>query len=185
MRQIYPAVTLAACGVFMLGFFSLAVSHAATAEEIDAGVNAALARFQKEVKGGEEFLQSAKGVLVFPKVYKGGLIVGGEYGQGALRIGGKTVDYYSTAGGSFGFQIGGQVMTIIIVFMQDKALQNFRASSGWEVGVDGSVALVTLGAGESVNTNTIKDPIVAFVFDNKGLMFNISLAGSKFTKIKK
>jgi lipid-binding SYLF domain-containing protein len=185
IRKVYRAVTVAACGIIMLGTFSPGVSHAATAEEIDAGVNDALVRFQKEVKGGKEFLQKAKGVLVFPKVYKGGFIIGGEYGQGALRIGGKTVDYYSTAGGSFGFQIGGQAMTVIIAFMQDKALQDFRASSGWEVGVDGSVALITVGGGESVNSETVKDPIVGFVFDNKGLMFNISLAGSKFTKIKK
>lgn len=132
-----------------------------------------------------EFLQSAKGVLVFPRVYKAGLIVGGEYGEGALRVGNQTVDYYNTVAGSLGFQLGAQAKTIIIVFMQRQALTDFRASAGWEVGVDGSVALITIGAGESVNTTNIKDPIVGFVFDNKGLMFNITLEGSKFTKIVK
>lgn len=91
-------------------------------------------------------------------------IIGGEYGEGALRIGGKTVGYYSTAAGSIGFQLGGQMMTVILVFMQEAALKDFRASSGWEVGVDGSVALVTVGAGGSVDTTNIKDPVVGFVF---------------------
>jgi lipid-binding SYLF domain-containing protein len=169
--------------LFGIGAISAGGAFAATAGEIDAGADAALDRFKKEIQGGTEFLESAKGVLVFRKVLEAGLILGGEYGQGALRIGGKTVDYYNIIAGSFGFQIGAQAKTIIVVFMQEEALNKFRASSGWKVGVDGSVALITVGAGEVVDSNSIKDPIVAFVFDNKGLMFNISLEGAKFTKI--
>ena len=100
-----------------------------------------------------------------------------------MRINGKTVDYYSTAAASIGFQLGAQAKTVILVFMQDKALKNFRDSSGWEAGVDGSVALVELGAGGSIDTTNIKDPIVGFVFSNKGLMYNLTLEGSKFTKL--
>jgi lipid-binding SYLF domain-containing protein len=150
---------------------------------IDIGVDATLEQFKKDIKGGDEFLKSAKGVLVFPSVIKAGVGVGGEYGEGALRIGGKTVDYYNTAAASVGLQLGIQSKRIIIVFMQADALKKFRDSKGWEAGVDGSVALVELGAGGAIGTTTIKNPIVGFVFGNKGLMFNLTLEGSKYTKI--
>ena len=150
---------------------------------IDISVDMTLEQFNKDIKGGDEFLKSAKGVLVFPSVIKAGVGVGGEYGEGALRIGGKTADYYNTAAASIGFQLGIQSKRIIIVFMQDDALKKFRESKGWEAGVDGSVALIELGAGGTIDTTTIKDPIIGFVFGNKGLMFNLTLEGSKYTKI--
>ena len=165
--------------------FQSANAYAATAKEIDVSVDVALENFQKQVKGGNEFLKTAKGVLVFPSVFKAGVGIGGEYGEGALRIGGKTVDYYNTAAASFGFQLGAQKKTVILVFMQQEALKKFRASSGWEAGVDGSVALIKVGAGGSIDTTKIKDPIVGFVFGQKGLMYNLTLEGSKFTKLKK
>jgi len=154
-----------------------------TAKEIDTGVDVALEQFTKDIKGGKEFLESAKGVLAFPRVIKAGFVVGGSYGEGALRIGGETVDYYSTAAASFGFLAGAQSVRVIIVFMQDDALNKFRESKGWEAGVDGSVTLVNIGASGTIDTTTIKDPIVGFVFGNKGLMADLSLAGSKYTKI--
>ena len=95
------------------------------------------------------------------------------------------MDYYSTAAASIGFQLGAQKKTVILVFMQEDALKKFRASSGWEAGVDGSVALIKLGAGGTIDTTSIKDPIVGFVFSQKGLMYNLTLEGSKYTKIKK
>jgi len=165
--------------------FQSADIFAATAKEIDVSVDVALENFDKHVKGGKEFLKSAKGVLVLPGVFKAGVGIGGEYGEGALRIAGKTVDYYSTASASFGFQFGAQKKTIILVFMQQEALKKFRASSGWEAGVDGSVALIEIGADGSINTTNIKDPIVAFVLGQKGLMYNLTLEGSKYTKLKK
>ncbi len=158
---------------------------AASSAEIDAGVDATLARFTKDVAGADAFLKSAKGALVFPKVYKAGIGIGGEYGEGALRIDGKTVDYYSTAAASIGFQLGAQAKSIIILFMQDEALKKFRDSEGWKAGVDGSIAIADIGAGRELSTQTIKDPIVAFIFDQKGLMYNLTLEGSKFTKLKK
>lgn len=159
------------------------VSSAATAREIDVSVDVAIERFGKEINGGKEFLDSAKGVLVFPAVFKAGFMIGGEYGEGALRIGGKTVDYYNTAAASFGLQLGAEKKTILIVFMQQNALDNFRKSEGWKVGVDGSVALVNVGVGKAIDTENIKDPIVAFAFDQKGLMANLTLEGAKMTKM--
>ena len=160
-------------------------SSAKSAEEINIEVNATLDRFRKEVDGGGEFLKRANGVLIFPSVLKAGFGIGGEYGEGALRIGGKTVDYYSTAAASIGFQIGAQSKSIVIVFLKQDALNSFRASSGWKAGVDGSVALLKWGVGEDINTVDVKEPIVGFVFSNKGLMYNLTIEGAKFTKIKR
>jgi len=160
-------------------------ANAASAEEIEIKVDATLKLFRESVDGAEVFLQNAKGVLVFPNVFKAGFVFGGEYGEGALRIDGVTVDYYNTAAASFGLQLGAQTKRLIIVFLKQDALDRFRASRGWEAGVDGSVALVELGAGGSVDTTNTRDPIVGFMFGNKGLMANITLEGSKFTKLKK
>lgn len=160
-------------------------SFAASASEIDIKVDEALKRFQSEVSGGDRFLEKASGVLVFPDVIKAGFGIGGEYGEGALRIGGSTVDYYNTAGASIGFQLGAQQKTVILVFMTEEALQQFRNSDGWKAGVDGSVAVVEWGVGEDINTTDIRDPIVGFVFSNKGLMYNLTLEGAKFTKLNK
>jgi lipid-binding SYLF domain-containing protein len=164
-------------GLALIGSSNMALAK--SAREIDISVDVALDEFAKDVKGGREFLKSAKGILVFPSVIKAGIGIGGEYGEGALRIGGKTVDYYNTAAASIGFQLGAQSKRVIIVFMENEALKKFRASQGWEAGVDGSVALVEMGTGGSIDTNNIKDPIVGFVFGNKGLMYNLTVEGSK------
>lgn len=179
------ALSVAVSLVFVTAGWLADQAGAATAREIDVSVDVALEEFQKQVGGGKEFLESSKGVLVLPKVLKAGVGFGGEYGEGALRIAGKTEDYYNIASASFGFQFGGQVKTILLVFMEDEALYKFRTSDGWKAGVDGSVALVTLGAGGSIDTTKIKEPIVGFVFGQKGLMYNLTLEGSKFTKLNK
>lgn len=165
--------------------FSLNVSYAASTVEIDIEVEAAIKKFKLEIAGAEKFLQKAEGVLVFPDVVKAGFGIGGEYGEGALLIKGKTVDYYSTAAASIGLQIGAQFKTVMLIFLDKNALTKFRNSDGWEAGVDGSVALVELGAGKDINSVNYHDPIVGFVFSNKGLMVNLTLEGSKMTKLKK
>ena len=177
---------IAALVAFIVSWAGFSQSvHAKSASEIDASVNAAIQRFYVQVKGAKEFAEASKAMLVMPNVIKGAFIIGGEYGEGALRIGGKSVDYYNTIAGSIGFQIGGQAKDIILLFMTDEALKQFRASEGWEAGVDGNVAFIDFGAGERIDTRTQKDPIVGFVFDAKGLIADISLKGAKFTRIEK
>jgi lipid-binding SYLF domain-containing protein len=171
--------------IAVISAFSSGTLLAKTAKEIDASVDVAIKRFYKQVKGAKELAKTSKGMLVMPNVVKGAFIIGGEYGEGALRIGGKSVDYYNTISGSIGLQIGGQAKDIILLFMTDTALKQFRLSDGWEAGIDGNVALITVGAGERVDTTTTKDPIVGFVFDAKGLIADISLKGAKFSKIDK
>ena len=161
------------------------ISYAKSAREIDASVETALEHFQSEIADAKSLLKQAKGVLVLPKVVKGGIGIGGEYGEGALRIKGKTVEYYNTIGGSIGFQLGAQMKSIYLLFMDDQALKHFRDSDGWKAGVDGSVALVNVGANGSADTSKINQPIVGFVLGQKGLMYNLTLEGSRFNKIVK
>jgi lipid-binding SYLF domain-containing protein len=182
-KWVFKILAFAVCLTFISMGFLTTSSFAKTAKQINAEVNAALKLFSQQVRGGKQFLNAAKGVLVIPNIVKAGLGVGGEYGEGAMRIGGKTVEYYSLAAGSVGFQIGAQKMNLILVFMQDEALKNFRMSSGWKAGVDGSVAFIDVGAGKSLDTINIKDPIVAFMFGQRGLMANATVEGAKFTKL--
>jgi lipid-binding SYLF domain-containing protein len=161
------------------------LSVAASAAEIDAKTDSALKMFYEKVGPAKELSAKAKGILIFPDVIKAGFGIGGEYGEGALRINGKTVEYYNTAAASIGLQLGAQEKAVILLFMDGKALDDFRKSDGWEAGVDGSVAVVEWGTGGSIDTTNIKDPIIGFVFGNKGLMFNLTLEGSKMSKIKR
>jgi lipid-binding SYLF domain-containing protein len=185
MRKSYNILYVVVIALIGVSVFFPAHSLGADAEEIDASVRVALKRFYKQVQGAEQFARNAKGLLVMPNVKKAAFIIGGEYGEGALRIGGKNVAYYNIVSGSFGLQIGATAKDIVIAFMTNGALKGFRASKGWEAGVDGNVALITVGAGERVDTRTVKDPIVGFVYDVKGLMADISLKGAKFTKLDK
>ena len=171
--------------ITLISVFLSSDLFAKTAKEIDVSVDVAIERFFKQVQGAKEFVNASKGMLVMPNVKKAAFIIGGEYGEGALRVGGKSVDYYNTISGSIGLQIGGQSKDIILLFMTDEALKQFRASKGWEAGVDGNVALITVGAGERADTRTLKDPIVGFVFDAKGLIADISIKGAKFSKLDK
>ena len=186
VKRAFTVLGTAILAVVLIGNFTgLDKAYAKTGKEIDASVDVALDRFYKQVKGAKEFANTAKGLLVMPGIKKAAFGVGGEFGEGALRIGGKTVDYYNFAAASFGLQIGAQAKDMIIAFMTDDALKQFRGSSGWEAGVDGNIALINLGAGTTLDTKNIKDPIVAFVFDVKGLMADVSLKGGKFTKLDK
>lgn len=154
-----------------------------TATGIDRESDEALLVFKEQVNGSEVFLSQAAGYLVFPRVIKAGVGVGGETGEGVLRVGGSTVAYYRTSSGSIGFQLGAQAKSIVIAFMTREALDRFRRSDGWKVGVDGSVALLDMGGGKTIDSDNVRDPVVGFIFGSKGLMYNLTLEGTKFTKV--
>ncbi len=171
--------------IFML-FLTGSAAHdgnAASRSEIDAGVNKTLSKLYKKVAGSKGLASRAAGVLVFPTVYKAGFGIGGEYGEGALRVQQKTTAYYNTVSASIGFQLGAQARSVVIMFMTNEALTSFRRKNGWKVGVDGSVALITVGVGGSVDTDKITNPIIGFVLGSKGLMYNLTLEGSKISRI--
>jgi lipid-binding SYLF domain-containing protein len=177
--------------IYLIVFTALALlagsgsGQAASGREIDREVNITLDRLYRHVPGGSELAARAAAVLVFPTVIKAGIGVGGEYGEGALRIGGVTQGYYDTLAASFGFQFGAEARSIIIMFMTPGALENFRRAHGWKVGVDGSVAIITIAAGAAINTENITSPVVGIILDTKGLMYNLTLEGSKITRINR
>ena len=172
---------LFAAGLLLLSY-SVAV-QAANQEEIDADVKDVLKDFIYLSAGNKELLGKANGILVFPSVVKAGFVVGGQYGEGSLQINGKVVGYYSIASASVGLQLGAQERAEIILFMDKSALDKFVASDGWSAGVDGSIAVVDSGSGKGLSTETIKDPIIAIIMRNRGLMANLSFEGAKISKI--
>jgi lipid-binding SYLF domain-containing protein len=156
---------------------------AAVRTEIEQGSHETLERLYREVKGSRELVRKANGILVFPKVIAAGLVVGGEYGKGVLRTGGDTVNYYSVASVSVGLQAGAQSKAVVILFMTKDALDKFRNSKGWTAGVDGSVALLKVGANGEIDTTTANNPVQALVLTNAGLMANLNLEGTKISKL--
>ncbi len=157
---------------------------ASSASAIDAQVDASLSRLYDTVAGSRALVAGSQGVLVFPAVVGGSLGVGAEYGRGALRTGGRTQGYYSTTAGSIGFQAGAQSKAVFYVFTSREALDKFRQSRGWTVGADATVALARYGANGVIDTNTFRQPVVAFVMTNVGLEAGASVQGAKVTEIR-
>lgn len=151
--------------------------------QINEGADAALKRLYQHVPGSQEYVQRAKGVLVFPEAVSGGFIVGVEHGKGVLRVNGQHEGYYSTSSGSLGLQAGAQSRSIVILFMTQEALDDFRNSSGWTAGVDATVAVATVGANGSIDTTTAQEPVIAFAMTNAGLMAGVSVEGVKIERI--
>lgn len=169
--------------LFLILATSCSVATAASKDEINANVSEAINEFYKDTSAGKELAGRSVGMLVFPKVLKAGIGVGAEYGEGALLVDGKTVAYYSTAAASIGVQLGVQERSQVILFMKPEALAKFRNSNGWKAGVDGSIALVKAGVGETIDSEIVKEPIIGFMFSNKGLMYNLTFEGTKISKI--
>jgi len=174
---------IAASSVAVYSIFASANIRAETKGEIDVGVHETLKQFDALNSHHEPLLHSAAGTLVFPRVTKGGVGVAGEYGEGALRIDGKTVGYYSVSSASIGLTIGAAKRSEIIVFTTQDSLDKFMSSKGWSVGADTGVAVISKGAGGDYDTQTLKKPVVGFVFGEKGLIADLSLEGSKINKL--
>ena len=153
-----------------------------TRRELDEGYRATLNRLYETTPGSRELVAKARGVLVFPRVIAAGFVVGGEYGEGELRVGGAVEGYYRTTTASFGWQIGAQSKALVFLFMTQDALDKFRTGSGWAAGVDASVAMLKVGANGAVDVNAAGAPAVAFVLTNAGLMANLTLEGTKVTR---
>ena len=158
---------------------------AATAAEINRDATTALNQLFEKTPDAKKLAVRAKAILIFPSVYKAGFMFGAQYGEGALRKGNKTVGYYNTVAASFGFQLGAQARSVIIMFMTPEALAGFRRVEGFKVGVDGSVAIIVVGAGGSIDTDKVTSPVIGFILDPKGLMYNLTLEGSKITRISR
>ena len=180
-----PRNLLAAGGLAMIGLLASAAAPAATKAEIDASVGAALTRFNAINPSHRELEQKAVGMLVFPRVTKGGVGIAGEYGEGVLRVNHKTVGYYSLSAASVGLTLGVAKHSEIIMFMTQDALDKFTNSKGWKVGADAQVALAKVGAGGDYDSETLQKPIIGFVFGEKGLIADLSLEGTKINSIER
>jgi len=185
MNAIVGSLKRTAMATLLLCGFALSSTPAAAGgkEELDAHVREAIGDLYRASPAARELAGKAAGMLVYPSVVKAGFWFGGEYGEGALEVSQKTVGYYNIISASFGLQVGVQDKSVVLMFMTPEALAKFRRSDGWKAGVDGSVAFVTLGAGKDFDTETLQKPIVGFVFDNKGLMANLTLEASKISPI--
>ncbi len=187
MMKIYfsKASMAIACVITMLGLNLLTptVLLAASGKEIDRDVSASLAKLYRNVPGAKALADKAAGVLVFPSIVKGGFIIAGQFGDGALRKNGKTVGYYRSLAASYGFQAGVQAFGYVLFFMDDASLQYLHNSAGFELGVGPSLVVLDAGFGKNVSTTTLQKGVYAFIFDQKGLMGGAGIQGSKITKI--
>lgn len=182
LSTVAASLALAGCTT-TTGSGESAATNASKRQEIDAAVDGTLSKLFGMVGGSKELVAKAQGVLVFPSVKKAAFIVGANYGEGALRVGGVTTGYYSTAAASFGLQAGVQSTAVIFLFMTRDALDEFRNSKGWAVGGDVAVSIAKVGANGSLDTTTAGSQVVAIVMTNAGLMADLSLAGTKVTKL--
>jgi lipid-binding SYLF domain-containing protein len=159
------------------------IGQAASAAEIEADANETLHSFVRQVPGARELANKSAGILVFPSVVKAGIGIGGEYGEGILLNQQRVEGYYNLISASFGFQLGVQERSVIIMFMTQDALRGFEERAGWKIGVDGSVTIITVGVGGGIDTDKIVSPVIGFIIDQKGLMYNLTLEGSKISRI--
>jgi lipid-binding SYLF domain-containing protein len=176
-------LSLAGCTTTSPSSSASPAANAGKRDTINAGVDSTLARLYENVGGSRELVAKARGVLVFPSVISAGFWVGGQYGEGALRVNGRTTGFYSTVAGSFGLQIGAQSKALIFLFMTQDALDTFLHSQGWAAGADATVAVLKVGANGAVDTSTATSPVEAFVLTNGGLMAGVSVEGTKVSRL--
>jgi lipid-binding SYLF domain-containing protein len=176
---------LAAAAGLILALAITSSATAKTATEINAGVEAARDQCAAQIPGCKEAAEKASGMLVFPEVTKAAIGVGGSYGEGALIVGDKTAGYYSTTSASIGLQLGAQKSAQIIMFMTGEALDKLRNSSGWEAGANAQVTMIDEGKAANISSVMADNPVIAFVFGQKGLMGDLSIQGSKITKLER
>lgn len=183
--KILTATVLAASLLMVGALAAPPHANATSAKEIENETDKTLRSFVAQIDGARELANKAVGILVFPSVIKAGFGLGGEYGEGMLIVDQRPAGYYDLIGASFGFQLGVQERSVIIMFMTKEALDQFYRLSGWKVGVDGSIAIITVGVGGSIDSDKVTQPVIGFILDPKGLMYNLTLEGSKISKINR
>ncbi len=161
----------------------VATDQVSQRRSIDANVDAAMTKLAAQAPASTELVRKARGVLVFPAVISAGFIVGGSHGQGALRVGGRTEGYYSSTAVSVGLLAGADSKAVYILFMTDDALAKFRSSKGWTAGADASVSILKSGADVGIDTQTAQRPVLGYVLTNAGLMANVSVDGTKTSRL--
>jgi lipid-binding SYLF domain-containing protein len=159
------------------------LSIAASASQIDREATQALTTLYSNTPGSKALADKAVAVLVFPNIVKGGFIIAGQFGDGALRKNNKTVAYYRSLAASYGFQAGAQAFGYVLFFMDDASVKYLDNSAGWELGTGPSLVVLDAGFGKNFTTTTLQKGVYAFIFDQKGLMGGVGIQGSKITRI--
>lgn len=186
-RSFLAAATVATAVVFAAGCTTtngnMTDNPQLKRQSIDANVDTALSKLYAQAPGSKELVSKASGMLVFPSVVSAGFVVGGSYGQGALIEGSRTTGYYSTTAASVGLLAGADSKALYILFMDSEALNKFKTSKGWTAGADANVTALKFGANGNIDTQSIKSSVVSFTISNGGLMANLSVDGTKVTKL--
>ena len=160
-----------------------ALSRGRSARAIDREATQSLANLFTNTPDAKVLADKAVAVLVFPRIVKGGFIIGGQFGDGALRKNGKSVAYYRSLAASYGFQAGIQAFGYVLFFMDDESVRYLNNSDGWELGVGPSLVVLDSGFGKNLSTTTLQKGVYAFIFDQTGLMAGMGIQGTKITKI--
>ncbi|HAY22263.1 MAG TPA: twin-arginine translocation pathway signal protein [Desulfobacterales bacterium] len=180
MQQMFQVGITMVMAVILLMLPRIALAD--TAAGIDRDVDTALQKLYQSTPAAKDLSEIARGILVFPSVIKGGLIIGGQYGEGALRVGGKTTGYFKTVSASYGLQAGAQSFGYALFFIDDNSLNYLQKSGGWEIGIEPNIVVVDAGMANSISSTTVKSGVYAFFFDQKGLMAGLTIQGSKITE---
>lgn len=183
-RDTLQKLLLITATAFSLTAFS-GQALAASAEDLDQDAAQALQTLYKSNPAAETLSKTAKGILVFPKIVKAGLVFGGSYGEGVLNQNGKRTGYFNSVSASWGWQAGAESYGYVVFLMSDKAVKYLDSSQGWEIGVGPSVVVVNEGVAKNLTTSTLKNDAYAFIFDQQGLMASLSIEGTKISRIKR
>lgn len=183
-RNVLQNFLLISAAAFSLGAFSNQVL-AASAEDLDQDAAQALQSLYRSSPVAENLARKAKGILVFPKIVKAGLVFGGSYGEGVLTKGSANAGYFNSVSASWGWQAGAESYGYVVFLMSDKAVKYLDSSKGWEFGVGPSVVVVNEGIAKNLTTSTLKNDAYAFIFDQQGLMASLSIEGTKISRIKR
>ena len=177
----------AVSGAAIVGLLSVTPTPApaATAEDLQKDSAQALQALYKTDPAAKLIAGRAKGILVFPKIVKAGLVFGGSYGEGVLMQRGRVTDYYNSVSASWGWQAGAETYAYIVFLMSDKAVRYLGRSKGWEIGVGPTVVVVNEGVAKNLSTSTLKDDAYAYITDQQGLMASVSIEGTKISKIRR
>ena len=154
-----------------------------TAGDIDSDADEVLDLLFNINPDSQSIYERAAGVLIMPQITKASFGLGGTYGEGALRIRGASVDYYSVASASYGLQFGAVQYSHVLFFMTQEALRHFRTIDGWEIGADAEVTFRDKGYSYGVSSNTVTKPIYGIVFGQVGIMAGASLEGAKYSRL--
>jgi len=184
-ENLRPLILMIALTLVTLTWNGLSASvvQAASASEIDRNATQSLTTLYKNTPGAKALADKAVAVLVFPSIVKGGFIIAGQFGDGALRKNGKSVAYYRSLAVSYGYQAGVQAYGYVLFFMDDASVQYLDNSAGWELGTGPSLVVLDAGFGKNISTTTLQKGVYAFIFDQKGLMGGVGIQGSKITRI--